>query len=464
MKGLFTKLVAGVSAVAVVTCACIPAMAQSEMDNMVFAGYDTTNVYTPNKIYNEVIGGHYTSKQVLVPVEPEWRAEGYEGVYPYAGYSRMYLEGNRQDITAYNQLFPQWETRFQDYFWEIKAPYRIWERQQTKVNNKTWKWDFGNEYFGIPDSCVKNRTNRYATLVKTEMKDYGFGRYNMCGEPLTVEELKMYSDFYMTQDYSKYYMSDAVTIWNNLVEGLLSPESLSATDENNRYVVTDEQIAAAIPVVQSKYITAKFNKKDNEGLATKSVAAEYLEHMNDGWDWDYDTSFEIVNNAKISWTKPYYELAEPYRYYQFLVVNGVVMDGMDGKDYIYRYTGGNASPKVEWKVCQFDHPRDAQGNEITNIYMVVEQKYVDGVPGLDLNGNYIYRYPTGEYGNTYFKKVGDIIEYRVVDRNGNDYLLAKAENTTGNVGAVDSLTAELVQYVDAYSRASERYNVNLWNK
>lgn len=170
MKGLFKKTAAGVISVALLASMGTAALAHSEMDNMVFAGYDTTDPENPNRIYNEVINGRYTNKQVLVPVTPEWRIEGYETAYPHAGYSRMYLDGKAQDITHFNNLFPQWETRNKDYMWEIvcdeNGNHMIWQRQQTKINNKTWQWDFGNDALGVPDSLVMQRTNRAAYVVK----------------------------------------------------------------------------------------------------------------------------------------------------------------------------------------------------------------------------------------------------------------------------------------------------------
>lgn len=432
MKRLFKKLVACIAVVSLVATLGVTALAQTEMDNMVFAGYDTTDPYNPNKIYNEVINGKYTNKQVLVPVTPSWSAEGYESVCPYAGYSRMYLEGNKQDITCYNNLFPQWETRRRDYMWEIKAPYVIWERQQTKVNGKNWTWDFGNDSFQIPDSALKTRTSRTAYVVNIDMKAYGFGKYDNDGSLLTVDEQRMYSDFSVS----------AISLWNNAVENDLTPAKLSKRNpDTNQYEMSDADIAKLIPVVYSKYITAKFNQTGNDGLATKNVAAEYLIHMNDGWQWDFD-SFGIRYDAEISWTAPAYEMAEPYNYYQFLIVNGIVMDGSNGKDRILRYTGGKASPAVTWKFAFFQNAKDSNGNLIENVYEVVERKYIDGVAAVDANNAPIYRVPTGEYGNTYFVLNGNMIEYWVVDKAGNKSLLNKIENWTGNLGGlIDSYTS-----------------------
>lgn len=425
MNRVFNKIVACVALASMVASMGVTAFAQTEMDNMKFAGYDLTDPYNPNKIYNEIINGKYTNKQVLVPVTPTWKAEGYEAVYPYAGYSRMYLDGEKQDVTCYNNLFPQWETRRQDYMWEVKYPHVIWERQQTKYLNKTWKWDFGNSVFNISDDSLKTRTSRKAHVLDISMKPYGFGIYNTKGNFLNTDELRMYSDFSVK----------APKIWTDLVQNTLTPEKLSARDsETNKYIITDAEIASLIPVVYSKYITAQFNTTGSNGRTTKNVAAEYLIHMNDGWEWDFDT-FEIRNDATISWTAPSFEMAEPYNYYQYLIVNGVVLDGKNGKDRILRYTGGKASPSVTWKFAFFQNAIE-NGQIVPNVYEVVERKYVNGVAAVDANDNPIYRVPTGEYGNTYFKLNGNFVEYWVVDKAGNRTLLNKFENWSGNLGGL----------------------------
>lgn len=448
------------------------ASATAEMDNMVFAGYDTTNPYSPNKIYNEVINGKYTNKQVLVPVVPEWRFAGYETAYPHAGYSVMYLEGNKQSgIVAYNNLFPQWDTRRSDYEWEVKRPHYIWERQQTKINNKTWQWDFGcedyrgNAKFNIPDSNLKTKTAKTAVKVSYNKLNYGFGYYNNNGEVLSLKEQEM---------YGKFYVGGAVSTWNNLVKPkagdeafsakklsdselssaiesgrlynlpLLSVARLSATDDSNRYLVSDEDIAKSIPVVRSEYITAQLNNS-GYGKETKNVAAEYLKN-GDAWQWDYDKSFDIVYNASIAWSKPCYESAEPYNHYQFLIVNGVTLDGTNGKDRIYRYTQGIASPKVEWRFAFFQEKADEPG-----VYEVIEQKFLDGAEAIEKDGSKVYRIPAGEFGKTYFVTTDTKVQYWVKDNKGNKALLKEFDKYAGNLGGE----------IDSYDTASFHIDVTI---
>ncbi len=432
MNGLFKKTVAGVMTLALAGTMAVAANAQNEMSNMLPAGYDLTNPYNPNKIYNEVIDGKYTGKQILVPVTPVWKAEGYEAVYPYAGVSRMYLEGKKQNVTAYNNLFPQWEARRHDYLWEMAYPYTIYERHQTKVDNKTWTWDFGNDKFNIPDSALLTPTDRTANVLDITWKPYGFGRYNLDGTVISAAQSRMYNYFGIT----------AETVWNNLVANTFTTANLSARDANGAYVMTDAAIAALIPAVQSKFITAKFNHYDNEGYAVKDIAKEWLIHELDFWAWDAD-SLIPGGDVKVEWTAPAYELDEPYAMYQFMIVNGVVMDGTKdrnnvAKDLICRYTGGYATPNVTWKFKCF---QAVPGNNA--IFEVVEEKYVDGI------ATGITRIPTGEYAKTYFKVVGNDVEFRAVDKAGHDLLIKLFPNFAGNLGGLIAAFNSATDFVSA---------------
>lgn len=418
MKNLFKKLSVGMLAVAMAAIACVSVFAAADMTNMVFAGYDTTSPMNPNKVYNEVIGGKYTGKQVLVPVTPEWRVEGYEADYPHAGYSRMYLEGNKQVYTAYNNLFPQWETRRVDYFWELKAPYYIYERQQTKIENKTWAWDYGNEKFGIADTALLFKTAKQAVVISTEYKPYGFGRFTADAKrSLTTAENSMYN----------YFNVGNMTGWENQVKAMVSSER---PDAYGNYSYTDEKIQSMIPVVYSKYMTAKFNATNNEGLDTKSFAGEYLANASAGWEWDADALI-VRYDATIGWSAPLYELDEPYYYYQFLIVNGVVMDGhklSDGSTvpYITRYTGGVATPVITWEFDHFEEYKPSEG-----LYEVVMRKFVDGKATDTL------RKPSGEYGKVYVKISANLIQVCVEDGAGNMRVLQSIkQGDPNNLGGV----------------------------
>ena len=216
MKRLFKKFVTLVLAAAMLTSSAA-VFAQDEMTNMKFAGYDTSDMLNPNYIYNEMINGKYTGKQVLVRVEDKdikWvtNENCYEAVYPYAGYSVMYIANpvngawDNTWVTAYNNPNPQWQTQREEWIFEFNKPYTIVERQQTKTP-WGWQWDFGNAKFGISDVLLYNRTKRNAVDVKNTWSDYFFARNNMDGTML--DPYKTLADIHCDKckDYT-YYCDD----------------------------------------------------------------------------------------------------------------------------------------------------------------------------------------------------------------------------------------------------------------
>lgn len=460
------KAVSFVLAIAIVSSIGCVAFANAEMEHMVFVGYDTTNRENPTnafKIYNEVIDGVQTGKQILVPVKAVFVPEYYELVYPYAGYDRMYIEGNPQKITAYNNLFPQWEERRQDYMWELKYPYFIYERQQTNVPTKGWTWDFGNPSFGIADSSLLTKTARRAVVLDQGYQYYGFGPYTADAKILSEEQIYMYKNFLVPDKdvvggVESVYDA-AVEEWKKLTGkdkgffpddpdsnnwAFLSVNNLSARGgEFNKYLVTDEEIAAKIPVVNTKYVTAKFNAIGNAGLDTKNVADEYLKRYNDGWGWDVHDSFAVTGDANIDWTEPTFE-HDTHRMFQYLIINHHVMDGTNGKERIIRYTDGTALPKEEWRFVFYQHKLYDDGTEIPFLYEAVEQKFINGVAVLDNYGNYVYRVPVLGADNRFFKMDGNSIEIWKVDINGKESRLEKVDNWEGSLGG----------FIEAYANGS----------
>jgi hypothetical protein len=305
MKGLFKKVVASALALTMVAAMGVTALAaHGELGNMVFAGYDLQDPDHPTKMYYEVIDGKYTNKVVYVPVEAKWSAEGFESVYPYQGYDRLYVEGEKQPATRYNGHFAQWDRKNSDFMWQVTYPYNVWERSMTNVEGKGWQWDFGNERLGIADSDLLTKTDKKAVKVNQEYLPYGFALYNNDGIFVTPEEAAMYNFFDLTFEFinrddetGKEFVDFKKAYAYNITD-VLSVERLSARDPfTNKYLWTDEDIVDAIPVVYSKYYTAKFNDINNDGLTTKNMALEYL--LNPQWaDWAIEKAYGDACYAK----------------------------------------------------------------------------------------------------------------------------------------------------------------------
>ncbi len=372
----------------------------------VVAGYDTTTPGNYGKIYNEVLKGKSTSNHKILPVDEKdivWRSEGFELAYPHAGYDRLYLEGNWQDIAQYNNTFAQWETRTKDYMWEMVYPYALYQRQQTNIPGIGWRWD----YYPQDESKVFTPTNRYAD-VKANFRSFGIA-------DLRLDETKIGED--VKAMYSRFIGSIVPLDQRDM----FSIDRLSQRDEiTNEYVISDWEIAANIEIISSKFLTGPALA----GPAVKNVAQAYLDSMPNDWKWDSDT-VKVDFNGKISWTEEQFESAEPYKYYQFLIVNGMVMDGSNETPRIVRLTSGKATPNITWKYAfaEEEYP-----------YSVVEQKFINGKPVLDENDKPIYRIPTGEFANSKIKVTSTDIEIWLYDDRGGSYLVKSIPKYRGLLG------------------------------
>lgn len=121
---------------------------------------------------------------------------------------------------------------------------------------------------------------------------------------------------------------------------------------------------------------------------------DFIVDIDETGDWDYFVDSErfsyytnnlitthITAKATADWVYAGWELAEPYRIYEYLSIEGIVFDGDIDNDgfldtpVIFRYSGGLADPKVEWKYAWV---------EASYPHEIYAQKFVE-----DMNGNMI---------------------------------------------------------------------------
>lgn len=420
------------SLIAGVICSVLTFSSLSVSAEWVDSGYDTTTPPNYFKIQNEVLYGKLTSNQKSVPVKEEdvqWKAEGYELNYPHIGYDRLYLEGNAQVITRYNGLYPQWETKYRDFMWELCGNHTIWQRQQTNIPGIGWRWDFGNPDLGVSDFDVFVPTNRTANVTDS-WTAFGIGSYDLYGNYIANRpEIESLYSYLGTTDYK---ILDKENV--EAPGSFFSTANLSARDYNGEFVVTDKMIAEKLGTfILAKNVTGPTYYGE---AATKNVAYKYMELYKEGtasaWYWDND--IVAYGTPTISWTAPQYEMAEPYYYYQYLTINGLTFDGRNDTPRIFRYLGhpdysngliSKASPKVEWKYVF---------SEAAAPYNVIEVKYVDGVMACDEEtGMPIYR-TTSEYGNAYIKVTSNQIQLWVKDDRGGDVQVDAIYRTNANYG------------------------------
>ena len=200
-------------------------------------------------------------------------------------------------------------------------------------------------------------------------------------------------------------------------------QALSVKDGSGQYVISNVELAAHIPVFRSEYLRG--NDYGNGGMQ-KIDTATYYTKTKDKSMFNPNIVVDCSRDypAQISWTEEYYEQAFPYHEYQYLIIDGVVCDGRwigvdaNGNDVklptIYRYTGGDASPDVEWVYAFIE---EAYPHEI---YF---EKLLDGVP----TGVYkSFEQRGGRYGTViYADTIGELdyklkSEFGIADYNSDD--------------------------------------------
>ena len=432
-----------------------------------FAGYDTRDLDNIGKIYNEKINGRFTNKTKIDPVDykdVEWIAEGFEKAYPHAGYDRLYIEGDDQLITRYNNLFPQWETRLRDYMWELSGDHRIYQRQQTNIpGDDGWTWDFGVN--DAVEATLFTKTTRKAETVDS-FKTIGFADLDLNGEKISEEVADMYKFFgvYVPVEEmlqatiwtpeGEYFNGEEFVTVEAGVKYVFDPVTLSLMyKDNGNYILTDEIIAEYVASIQSKYVTGPaFDEK--EGLVydetiTKDVAAIYLNSEDRAkWHWDADTV--RFGGGVVDWTPVSYEMQDLYPYYEIMVINGVVCDGTGDKPYIYRYTNGIASPNVEWKYISWDEMNELGLVTPNGVLDIVEWKYLDGKPAYNEDGTPVVRIPTGEYAKCFARVTDTDIEiWRETGRGADEFIYA-----------IDRVTHDLGGFEDAFVPGTILYDLS----
>lgn len=345
-----------------------------------FAGYDNSDLAIANnefaKMWYEVDEkGLATGNQKNegFAASADWKIDFYEAYFPHAGVQRLWLDGIATSATRYSGTTANWETKFSPLFWEVKYPYNIYEGLYSNINGR---WVLQNEYpgMGITNSDVRKFLGKEAKVV-SEYKPFGFGSFEVIGNNVVRDASAKY-------DAILGYVPSFPT-------GSLTTAALSAK-VNGVYSLSDTDIAEMITSYDSEYLTGPHfatggtNTIDSVSYWYNNGSPLSLSWFNPHLIMDSDRA------TTVSWTSVQYEKAYPYNYYQFLIVNGVVLDGRTENGAtlprVFRYTGGTANPKVTYVYAFTEKDPD---------YKVIMEKCLDGVPTGEL---YFLEERANQYG------------------------------------------------------------------
>lgn len=391
-----------------------------------FIGYDQDNVYTGNygKLYycpeaNETYVNGYAS---IV----EWRHAYYEADYPFLEVVELYLDGNATGKTSYAGV-PDAQTQLKPEFWEAKYPYEIYSRLYaglTSADKATdWVVDSGEtenvvgtfDYAGFDIYAWVNGAIKDVSLVYGEHAekfglptDNPVNNYGINGGTWALADAYYSAATYQSPD-GNYYFTDAFLQGDKIFKDLID-------NSINDYVRTINWLKLAGP--------------DYYAGGTKFIDPMYDIIGGKPCAW-YDDVLAMPGKAvDYEWVTVGYESEYPYRYYQILYIDGIPMDGSSvelvgswsfdeeeivnhnsvadyvkttvkdafGNDvvvdtavqipnglikqyklnsvadrthipYIFRYTGGCATPSVEWKYSF---------TEAAYPHAIIEQLFLDG--------------------------------------------------------------------------------------
>ncbi|MCH5184502.1 MAG: hypothetical protein J1F64_00110 [Oscillospiraceae bacterium] len=414
---------------AVTFALAVSSVAAMACSNDSFLGYDQDNIYSSNygKLYycpesNTTYVDGYAGKV-------EWKHAYFEADYPFLEVVELYLDDKPTGKTQYAGL-PDSETVLKPEFWEAKYPYQIYSRLYAGLSsaNKATDWvvnsgetenvvgtfDYaGFDIYAWVNGAVKDVSFLYAEHAEKfgVVTDNPVNNFGVDGGMWALADAYYSAATYLGAD-GNYYFTDAFLSGDTMFKDFVD-------NSIDNYVRNINWLKLAGP----DYYTGGTRYVDtvNDIINGKPCT------------WYDEILILAGNPVDYEWKTVGYEAEYPYRYYQILYVDGVPMDGASVElvgswsfveedinktypseseyiktvtvdpvtnaqiyvdsavqvpanglikqyklnsvadrshlPYIFRYTGGCASPKVEWKYAF---------TEAAYPHAIIEQLFLDG--------------------------------------------------------------------------------------
>jgi hypothetical protein len=345
------KFKAGI-ATGLATAMCLAAVSASA-STWVIKDYDTsssTPLPTAPIVYQEFDDNGFPTGRVVSGLSAQ--AENLKGfadvelknswisdVYPNAEYANLYADGNytgRVFATGRDGSVPGLvQYRDVDYMWEAAAPYKIYSIKQANllINGKA-------QWFGtVEKNYPVQYTGRNAS-VTSERVAYGFADYEVTGTNKVSTVPSVIKSSYMDKT--------AYTALVGLTSDQLAPSTLPT-----KTVEVAKDATILIPRTYDLKLTGP--SFDDNGVQTAGGKVIYGTKESNPSKFNVSNLLTTITDVSgnlaycdITWTKGAYEKAKPYRLYEYLTIDGVVMDGSaigNGlyKPSIFRYTGAKAN-------------------------------------------------------------------------------------------------------------------------
>lgn len=272
-----------------------------------------------------------------------------------------------------------WQSHFMPYYWETKIPYRMFEKRFSNLPDIGWVEQEAYPQLGVLEENVFRVSGEYEP-VKKHYRLFGYGGFRIVGENRVAPAPAV---------YETYPVPICEPDWS-----FFSADKLSQKDEDGNYLISDQEIAQAIPLYDSAYLTGRNYAKG--GNLTIDVAREMI----DGADPDqFDRSILQPSQKEhtVTW-QLFSEEAEPYRQFEVLCLDGILLDGRVENGVklpnIYRYNGKFGMVEQEQKlydtaeIYAFTYHWISEDPLNWGDYTITQEKFREDIRYLYENGFY----------------------------------------------------------------------------
>ncbi|MBR5517630.1 MAG: hypothetical protein IKV86_01225 [Clostridia bacterium] len=314
----------------------------------------------------------------------EWKPVFFEAEYPHREIEALFLDGINTGMTRYVGKNAEVNTKEVPEFWEAKVPYFVFNRIYS---------DFTGTF--QPTNTLK--TNFKSAPVAKEWNNKGFGRY-VIENGVAKDYTKVYEEFAnagqaqidldkIDRLAEQYYAAiengvDYEEASKIFVKSINNVSWLKLTGPD--YVTGGEMVVEPMAKIAAGADADWYDTV----LAVDTPATNDVPYLNVDYQDEY--------TADIEWVTVGFELKAPYRIYQVLSVNGILMDG----SFVEKV--GETETVVE-KAGEVEEYKTAiqlvkKGTDLVNSTTTIEKDYV-------VNPYELYEYTTVTEDKTY--KVSD---------------------------------------------------------
>ncbi|MBQ4109589.1 MAG: hypothetical protein IJC74_01780 [Clostridia bacterium] len=287
-----------------------------------------------------------------MPNSIEWKHAFYEAAYPHYEYEMLYLDGKLQSAAGARPTGAVAKSvqEVRPLYWEAYAPYAIYGQTYTSIPG-ILAWTpvslnvIAPAYMGNAD-------------VKKDWVDYGFSAYR------TVYGAFVDTYDFLTQEVGAGKFQFAKN-YNEMVNSYNAIKALDLTGTGLDAWPAGTDFTALVPaLVQEELVGPKY--EGGKVVGSKAVRAldEMMVATGKGANYNPALVSSEVDYVPVSWQYGSYEEEVHHSIYEYLVIDGVVMDGGDCLELVYdpcckaqnwylapakkplikRYTGGVAAP------------------------------------------------------------------------------------------------------------------------